>query len=177
MKIGHYLGCYWVKRGFRCFTGVDQCLGLHIDQFIAKCQPGCRPVPRPWHCLVCCQVSWPSPRLVSAVVSIIALATESLFSSSLRVLIINRHFRGLTVKFSLNPITTQKMANLEKNAVTHLQVIVFSYSYGAYHQSDIWEFWLGNSHSTPLRTERQPIWKMLSHASQSSFWHSLCMIF
>ena len=114
MKIGHYLGCYWVKRGFRCFTGVDQCLGLHIDQFIAKCQPGCRPVPRPWHCLVCCQVSWPSPRLVSAVVSIIALATESLFSSSLRVLIINRHFRGLTVKFSLNLITTQKMANLEK---------------------------------------------------------------
>ena len=40
------------------------------------------------------------------------------------------------VKFSLNPITTQKMANLQ-DTERHLQIIVFSWSYGAYNQPSI----------------------------------------
>lgn len=39
----------------------------------------------------------------------------------------------LTVKFSLNPITTQNTAYL-RNAVRRLQLVIFSYSYSAYHQ-------------------------------------------
>ena len=46
-----------------------------------------------------------------------------------------RHFIGLTFKYSVNPITNQKMLNLE-NTVTRLKSIVLSKTYGADHASD-----------------------------------------
>ena len=62
---------------------------------------------------------WPICKILSS------HAFESLFSASLMVLIIHRHFQGLTLKFSLNPITTQKLAHLE-DTERHLEIIVFS---------------------------------------------------
>ena len=41
-----------------------------------------------------------------------------------------RHFIGLTFKYSVNPITSQKMLNLE-NTVTRLKSIVLSKTYDA----------------------------------------------
>ena len=40
------------------------------------------------------------------------------------------------MKVSLNAITTQKIVNLQ-NGLKRLQIIVFSWLYGAFHQSDI----------------------------------------
>ena len=45
-----------------------------------------------------------------------------------------RHFGAVSVKFSLNRITAQKMTNLQ-NTVRRLIIIVLSLSYDAYHQS------------------------------------------
>ena len=63
-----------------------------------------------------------------------------------------RNFRTLIVKFWLNRITTQKMANL-RNPVNRRQIIVFSSSYFSYNQRDVLELLLWNSHLTPLRAK------------------------
>lgn len=83
------------------------------------------------------------------------------------VIILRRHFRDLTRKFSLYPITKQKVANFE-NTVTHLY-LVYSSRYGFYHQSDIWEVLRLKSHETSFQAKRWPIWKMLLHDSEWSF--------
>ena len=49
-----------------------------------------------------------------------------------------RPFGAVTVKFSLNAIRTQKMENLQ-NGVRRLEIIVFSWSYRAYLQRDIFQ--------------------------------------
>ena len=59
------------------------------------------------------------------------------------------------MKVSLNGITTQKIVNLQ-NGLKRLQIIVFSWLYGAFHQSDILGLITGNSHSSPLRLK---IWR------------------
>ena len=46
---------------------------------------------------------------------------------------LNRHFKTLTLKFLLNPITKETMTNLQ-NTVKCLRIIVLCYSYSAYHQ-------------------------------------------
>ena len=56
------------------------------------------------------------------------------------------------------------MANLEY-CKRHLLIFVFSYSYGDYLQSDIFEILQGNSHFTPLRSKKWRISKILSHIS------------
>ena len=66
------------------------------------------------------------------------------------------YFGALTVKLWVNPITAQKMANLQ-NTLRRLKIIVLSLSYGAYHQRDILELSLWNSRSTPLWPKRWPI--------------------
>ena len=47
-----------------------------------------------------------------------------------------RHFGAVTVKFSLNCITAQKMNNLQ-NTVKRFRIIVFRKCFAADHQSDI----------------------------------------
>ena len=61
-----------------------------------------------------------------------------------------RPFGAVTVKFSLNTIRTQKMENLQ-NGVRRLEIIVFSQSYRAYLQSDIFQHLQKNSHLSLLR--------------------------
>ena len=99
---------------------------------------------------------------------ILSRAWESLLSASLLVVFIKQHFGALMVKFSLNPITTQKMANLQ-DTERHLQIIVFTWSYGAYNQPSIlnllrWKFFL-----IPTPPKKWRICNTLSHASESSF--------
>ena len=53
----------------------------------------------------------------------------------------NRHFRTLTLKFLLNPITKETMTYLQ-NTVKRLEIIVFWKSFSNDHQSDILEFLL-----------------------------------
>ena len=48
----------------------------------------------------------------------------------------DQHFRTLTVKSVYNPITTQSIASMQ-NALTRLQINVFSSSYFAYNKRDI----------------------------------------
>ena len=63
------------------------------------------------------------------------------------------------MKSSLKAILTQKIINLQKG-VRRLQIIVFSWPYAAYHQSDSLGLLQGNSHLSPLRPKRWPIWKL-----------------
>jgi len=90
------------------------------------------------------------------------------FQLVLCCLSLKQHFRAPTVKSSLNAITIQKMVSLD-NAVQCVQIIVFSYSHCVYHPSDIFELSRWNFHWTSLPIKRWPIWKILSHASESSF--------
>ena len=103
-----------------------------------------------------------------------------------------RHFATLTLKFLLNPNTKETMPNLQ-NTVKLLGIIVlrkcfaadeqsdvlellmcllftvFRWSICAYHVSNILESLLWNFYLTKLRLIRSPVWKILSHASESSF--------
>ena len=56
------------------------------------------------------------------------------FYSFIQWLSSERHFRALSVKFSLNRITAQKVTTLQ-NTVRRLIIIVPSFSYDAYNQS------------------------------------------
>ena len=67
------------------------------------------------------------------------------------------------------------MAN-SQNTVTLYKIIVFSYSCGAYYQSDILELLQWNPHFTLLRPKRWPIWTLLSDASKSSCLASLTVL-
>ena len=78
------------------------------------------------------------------------------------------HFGAFTVTCSLNPITAQNMGNLQ-NTATGLLFAVFRWSICAYHVSNFLEFLLWNFYLTKLRLIRWPVWKILSHASESSF--------
>lgn len=80
------------------------------------------------------------------------------------VLIIRRHIRDYTLKSSSQMITTQKMA---KCCQTPL-IIVFSWWYRFYQQSDILELFFCNLHLPALRSRKWPICITLSHASKSS---------
>ena len=53
--------------------------------------------------------------------------------------------------------------------VTRLRIIVFFYSYSAYHQNQTLELLPWNVQLTPLWRKRYPICKILSHASKLSF--------
>jgi len=84
-----------------------------------------------------------------------------------------RPFETLTLKFSLNPITTQKIIGKFQNTGTGLWIIVSSMSYITYHQSDNLKPLQWNSYLTPLPLKRWPIRKMLIDASKSSLSPSL----
>ena len=86
-----------------------------------------------------------------------------------------RIFWALTVKFALNPIVAQNMANL-KHTVTGLLFTVFRYFLCAYHVSNILESLQWNSYLKKLRLIRWPVWKILSHASESSFSATLIVL-
>ena len=77
-----------------------------------------------------------------------------------------RRFGALTVKFAPNSIVTQNMANLQ-NTLTGLLFTVFRWSICAYHVSNILESLLWNVYLTKLWLIRWPVWKILSHASES----------
>lgn len=77
-------------------------------------------------------------------------------------------FGAVTVKFSHNRITTQKMASLQ-NGVRHLQIIVFKCCYDAYKESNIFELLRWNLHLTPLLPERCKICKRLLKTSKLLF--------
>ena len=74
-----------------------------------------------------------------------------------------RHFGALTVKFALNPIVAQNMANFQ-NTVTGVFFTVFQWSICAYHVSNILESLLWNFYLTKLRLIRWTVLKILSHA-------------
>ena len=57
------------------------------------------------------------------------------------------------MKSLLNPITTQKMAILQ-NPVRRLQMIIFSWSYGACHQSGNLQLLGWNAYLTKFYTEK-----------------------
>ena len=67
-----------------------------------------------------------------------------------------RHFAALSLRFSLNLIAVQKMANLQN---TNTCIIVFGQTYGAYHQNDTLKLFPQNCHLTPLRPKRLRILK------------------
>ena len=80
------------------------------------------------------------------------------------------------LKSSLNPITTQNMANLQ-STVTCLSIVVSSYSFCACCQHrDILKLLRLNSHSTSLRLKGRPICKILAHTSKSLFAASLVVL-
>ena len=86
-----------------------------------------------------------------------------------------QQFGVFTEKFLVNEITTPKMASLE-NIVTRLIIIVLCYSYSAYHQNDTLKDFLRNCHLTPLRPKRFQIFKLHSHASESSLLSSYLVL-
>ena len=86
-----------------------------------------------------------------------------------------RNFWALTVKFPLSPIVAQNMANL-KHTVTGLLFTVFRYFVCAYHVSNILESLQWNSYLKKLRLIRWLVWKILSHASESSFSATLMVL-
>ena len=79
-----------------------------------------------------------------------------------------RHFGAPTVKFAPSPVVAQNMAKLQ-STVTGLLFTVFRWSICAYHVSNILESLLWNCYLTKLWLIRWPVWKILSHASESSF--------
>ena len=78
------------------------------------------------------------------------------------------HFGAISLKFQPNPILTQNMTNLQ-NIVTGLLFTVFRQSVCANHVSNILKSLLWNFFLTKLRLIRWPVWKIMSHASESSF--------
>ena len=84
----------------------------------------------------------------------------------------NRHFKTLTLKFLLNPITKETMTNLQ-NTVKRRGIIVFRKSFADDHQSDILEFLLQNSRRTPLWPKIWPTCKTLSQAFYLPFFAGL----
>ena len=86
-----------------------------------------------------------------------------------------REFEVLTIKFAPNPIVAQNMANLQ-NTVTGILFIVFYSCFGTYHVSNILESLQQNSYLTKLWLIRWLVWKILSHAWESSFSPSLMLL-
>ena len=64
-----------------------------------------------------------------------------------------RHFEAVTVKLSLNAITTKKIADFQ-NSFTHLLIIAFISLFGALHYSHILELLRWNSRWTLLLPKR-----------------------
>ena len=79
-----------------------------------------------------------------------------------------RHFAALTIKFPLDPILAQNMANLQ-DTLTGLILTVFRWSIFAYHVRNILKSLLWNFYLTKLRLITWLVFKILSHASESSF--------
>lgn len=89
-------------------------------------------------------------------------------------LLSEQHFGAVTVKFSLNPITTQKKAKI-RNGVRRLQMIVFSESYGDY-QHNILEPLQWNSHLIPLWPKWWPIFQNCHTPLKHRFKLFLCYL-
>ena len=70
--------------------------------------------------------------------------------------------------------TAVSVRNLQ-STVTRLSIFVFTYFFGAFHQTHILDLLLSNSCWTPFRRKRWPICKILSNASESSFSGSLLL--
>ena len=79
-----------------------------------------------------------------------------------------RHSGALPVKSAPNPNVVKNMANLQ-NTVTGLLFTVFRWSVCLYHVSNVLESLLRNFYLTKLRLIKWPVWKIFSHASESSF--------
>ena len=79
-----------------------------------------------------------------------------------------RHFGALTIKFPPDPILAQNMANLQ-NSLTGLLFTVFRWSIFAYHVRNILKSLLWNFYLIKLRLITCLVFKILSHASDSSF--------
>ena len=81
---------------------------------------------------------------------------------------LKRHFRTLTLKLLLNPITKETMTNLQ-NTVKRRGIIVVRKCFTADHQCDVLELLLWNLRQTPFWPTIWPICKTLSQAFYSPF--------
>ena len=92
------------------------------------------------------------------------------FQLALRCLLWKRYFGPPTMKSLLNPITTQKMAILQ-NPVRRLHMIIFSWSYGACHQSGNLQLLRWNAYLTKFIPKRWPICKIIVFSWPYSAYH------
>ena len=93
-------------------------------------------------------------------------ASNWAFYASPMVLIIAATIWSSYGKILSYPYKTQNMANL-RNTVTHLWIIIHSFSYGAFYLSAILKLFRYNSHV---------IFEILSYASNSSFLASFIVL-
>ena len=79
------------------------------------------------------------------------------------------HFRAVTVKILLNPITAHKTANLQNN-VGRLIIIILSFSYNSYLQSVTFKLLWQKCRQTPKpKPKVKKFNKTILHVSKSSF--------